>query len=341
VSVNLVEGSEESEAPARLPTPEAMLRVYATMITTRLANDRTTSEVAAGRLQATFYPVSGLEAVCGAMGECLEPTDYVVSTYRNLGDVLAKGVPLQSVIAELYGKAEGTSKGKGGPMHLQDGSVGLMATTGIVGSGLPIAVGLALAAQLEGKARITVATFGDGATSIGAYHEALNLASLWRLPLVFICQNNQWAEHTPLAGYAPSTDLASRASSYAIRSRAVDGFDAVAAWQAISEAVDWARDGRGPSFLECQTYRLTGHTSVTDSSYVPEDELQAAWNRDPVPGFREWLLTSEVADEAALAAIDERANASVTEAFERAEACPPPPLSERTSDVFADEERKS
>jgi TPP-dependent pyruvate/acetoin dehydrogenase alpha subunit len=312
--------------------------MYQSMVTTTLANDRITEEVTAGRLQATFYPVRGLEGVCAALGACLRPTDALISTYRNLGDAVCKGVPLDSVVAELYGRIGGTSKGKGGPMHIQDASAGLVLTTGIVGSGLPIAAGLALAAQLDGQEKVVAVTFGDGATSIGAFHEAMNLASLWKLPIVFVCQNNMWAEHTPIKEYAPSTDLAGRASSYAMSTKAVDGFDVLSTWSALREAVAGAREGDGPSFIECQTYRLAGHTSATDYSYMPQDEFQAALSRDSAPALRSWLISSGFAEEANLTAIDHQAKETVDAAFEYAYASPPPDRDLRDLDVFADAE---
>lgn len=318
------------------PGADVCERMYRSMVTTTVADTRIRTEARAGRLRAACYPVHGLEAVCAALGEVLRDGDQLVSTYRNLGDALAIGVPLRAVIAELYGRVDGTSKGKGGPMHLHDEQAGLMATTGIVGSGLPIAVGLALAAQLDGSDRVVVATFGDGATSIGAYHEAINLAALWRLPVLFLCQNNQWGEHTPIAEYTAETDLAKRAASYGVRASAVDGFDAVATWRELGAAVGHARSGAGPAFVEAQTYRLAGHTSTADYSYVPADELAKAMERDPSPTFRAHLSAQGIVDEAALARIDREAQESVEDAFAFAAASPEPDPGELYTDVFAD-----
>jgi len=212
-----------------------------------------------------------------------------------------------------------------------------MATTGIVGSGLPIAVGLALAAQLDGGDRVVAVTFGDGATSIGAYHEAMNLAALWKLPVVFVCQNNMWAEHTPIAEYAPNADLAGRAAAYAMPARAVDGFDPVAAWAAFDEAVAAARAGGGPVFLECRTYRLTGHSSTADYSYVPQDELDRALARDPSVVFGQWLHDEGLVTEKRLAELDQAAAAAVDDAFSFAWTCAPPAPAEVSLDVLSDE----
>lgn len=315
----------------------ALTRMYTLMLTTAFADQKSVAESKAGRLQAAFYPVRGMEAVCAALGEVLVPQDRLVSTYRNLGDALAKGASLRSIMAELYGRRAGLSRGKGGPMHLQDPAIGFTATTGIVGSGLPIAVGLAMAAQLDDNGSATVVTFGDGATSIGAFHEAMNFAGLWQLPLVFVCQNNQWGEHTPIANYAANTDLASRARAYSIAAQTVDGFDPMASLDALSGAVAKARAGEGPTFLEFRHYRLTGHTGTADFSYVPKDELKAAMLRDPAPSFRTWLLHEGHLDDAQLIEIEDHARKVVEDAFDYAAGCELPAASDVYTDVFADD----
>lgn len=327
---------QTQQAPAGL-TPEALARMYHLMLVTTLADKKSAAEAKAGRLQAAFYPVRGMEAVCAALGEVLRPQDRLISTYRNLGDALAKGVPLRSIMAELYGRTEGTSKGKGGPMHLQDQSVGFTATTGIVGSGLPIAVGLAMASQMDGDGSATVVTFGDGATSIGAYHEAMNFAALWRLPVVFVCQNNQWGEHTKITDYAPSPELAQRAKSYTMPTERVDGFDPMACLQALRTAVERARRDEGPTFLEFVHYRLTGHTGTADYSYVPKHELEEALKRDPAPNFRRWLLENSLLPEERITEIEKQAEEYVEDAFAYAGSCAFPPPEALYTDVFADD----
>jgi TPP-dependent pyruvate/acetoin dehydrogenase alpha subunit len=310
-------------------------RMYELMLTTKLADDTAREEAKSGRLQAAFYPVRGLEAVCAALGECLNVDDQLVSTYRNLGDALAKGTSLRRVMAELYGRIDGVSKGKGGAMHLHDTSVGLVTTTGIVGSGLPIALGLGLGAQLDDSDRVVVVTFGDGATSIGAAHEAFNLAVLWRLPILFLCQNNQWGEHTPIAEYAGSTDLRGRAASYGMAAYRVDGFDVFATLRCLSDAVAALRRGEGPIFVEAMTFRLTGHTGTADFSYVPEGQLAAAMRRDPAPVFRSWLVDEGHLSEEEAGAVERRAAAVVADALAFAQASPLPDAGELYTDVFA------
>ncbi len=318
----------------QLDRPE-LARMYELMLVTKLADDTAREEAKAGRLQAAFYPVRGLEAVCAALGEVLRPDDQLVSTYRNLGDALAKGTPLPSIIAELYGRADGVSQGKGGAMHLHHTPTGFMTTTGIVGSGLPIAVGLGLGAQLDGSDRVVAVTFGDGATSIGATHEAMNLAVLWKLPILFLCQNNQWGEHTPIAEYAGSTDLKHRASAYGMAAHRVDGFDVFATLRCLRDAVDAIRAGDGPVFVEAMTYRLTGHTGTADFSYVPADDLATAMERDPAPVFRDWLVNYLHLLEHEVTEIEHRAAAVVAEAFAFAQASPLPSPAELYTDVFA------
>ncbi|WP_216892243.1 thiamine pyrophosphate-dependent dehydrogenase E1 component subunit alpha [Nocardia alni] len=322
---------------ANVPDVEALSRMYTLMCTTALADQKSVAESKAGRLQAAFYPIRGMEAVCAALGEVLGPRDRLVSTYRNLGDALAKGASLRSIMAELYGRRAGLSRGKGGPMHLQDPAIGFTATTGVVGSGLPIAVGLAMAAQLDDDHSATVVTFGDGATSIGAWHEAMNFAGLWQLPIVFVCQNNQWGEHTPIARYAANTDLAARAAAYSIPAQKVDGFDPMAALGALRAAVTRVRAGEGPVFLEFLHYRLTGHTGTADFSYVPQDELKAAMERDPAPAFRAWLLAQGHLNERQIADIEEQARLTVEDAFSYAAGCELPAASDIYTDVFADD----
>jgi pyruvate dehydrogenase E1 component alpha subunit len=317
-------------------TVDDLSGMYRTMRTITSTSERAAGEVQKGKLQSAFYPVRGLEGVCAALGAVMHANDQMVSTYRNLGDAVAKGASLRRIMAEIYGRVDGVSKGKGGAMHIHDQSVGLVTTTGVVGSGLPIAVGLGIALHLDGEGRAVVVTFGDGATSIGAFHEAMNMAALCKPPVVFVCQNNQWAEHTPIAEYAASTDLAGRAASYGMRSVRVDGFDPVATAVELRGALEHARRGDGPSFVECVTYRLTGHSGSADYSYVPKAELEAALARDPAPTFRQWLLDRGVLNDEEITSIDSEVDALVEDAFAFAEAGSPPDVDERFDDVFED-----
>jgi TPP-dependent pyruvate/acetoin dehydrogenase alpha subunit len=314
---------------------DVLLGIYATMRRIVTMDAAVQRALASGAMATAYYPVRGLEAVCACIGEVLSPDDYLVSTYRCLGDVIAKGVSCAEIVAEMSGRLSGTSKGKGGSMHMSDPRHGLMATTGIVGGGLPIANGLALASMLRADGRATVVTFGDGATSIGAYHESLHLAALWNLPVVFVCQNNQWGEHTSLDAYTKEPDLARRASVYLIESAAVDGFDPPRTYEALRSAVARARAGAGPTFLECQTYRLGPHAFGNEVSYMPLEEREAAIEREPVPRFRDTMLHGGTASSAELDRIDRQIEAEVEEAFAVAQASPPTPEEELLTDLFA------
>jgi pyruvate dehydrogenase E1 component alpha subunit len=291
--------------------------------------------VKSGALKAATYPVEGLAGVCAGLALALTKDDYLVSTYRNLGDVIAKGVPLRRVIAEIAGRVTGVAKGKGGAMHIADSSYGLMTTTGIVGSGLPIATGLALSSVLSGDGRITAVTFGDGATSIGAFHEAMNLAAVWNLPILFLCQNNQWAEHTPTGDHMVVTEIAAKAKNYGMRYDTTDGFDAVATAEVLIRAAESIRDGGGPIFVEAVTYRLSGHTSTADYSYMPKDRLNAARSAEPVARLREHLEEMTAVGTERLEKIDQQALAEIEDAFAFAYASDYPDPHEAFTDVFS------
>jgi TPP-dependent pyruvate/acetoin dehydrogenase alpha subunit len=211
-----------------------------------------------------------------------------------------------------------------------------MATTGIVGGGVPIAVGLGLAAQLDGGGRVAVASFGDGATSIGAVHEAMNLAALWSLPVIFLCQNNQWGEHTSLAEYTRTERLADRATGYGMRGVTVDGNDPEALFPVLTDAVERARRGEGPTFVEAVTYRLLGHTFGADQSYQPADELQAAHDAEPVGAYRARMLAADLATEAELDAVDREVTEAIEDAITFGKESAPPSVDELQIDVFAD-----
>jgi acetoin:2,6-dichlorophenolindophenol oxidoreductase subunit alpha len=318
------------------PTSDELAQMYLTMATISTTEKETVGAVRAGRLNAAVYPVRGLEGVCGALGAVIERTDYMFSTYRNLGDAIAKGVPVREIVAEAYGRTGGTSGGKGGPMHLADVRSGFVGTSGVVGGGVPIAVGIALGAQLDDEGQIVVVTFGDGATSIGASHEAMNLAALWKLPIVFLCQNNQWGEHTALAAYAGNPNLAERAAAYGMRSVRVDGFDPIATWRVLRAAAEDARAGRGPVFVEALTYRLGPHSAASDSGYMPKDEFAAAMQKDPTPTFRKRLADTGALSAEALDAIDAQAEEIVADAMRFAVESPSPSAAVLLDNVFVD-----
>jgi TPP-dependent pyruvate/acetoin dehydrogenase alpha subunit len=317
-------------------TDEAALRIFRTMTTIRRTEDRIVRGLGAGEFRMTYYNVRGQEVIPAAICEHLKRDDYMVTTYRGMHDCIAKGIPLGELVAEMCGKVTGTSKGKGGPMHLSDPQSGLMVTTGVVGGGLPIAVGLALSSQLRDTDQVTVVNFGDGATSIGATHEAANLAGLWQVPLLFVCQNNRYGEHTAFADYTRTPSLAERFRGYGMAATTVDGNDVLAMDRAAAEAVGRARSGGGPTFLECLTYRLGGHSFGATTEYMDADEFAAAEADEPVGRYRRWLLAERGVTEEALADIETEVDAEVESAVEAAKAADPPPSGELQTDVFAD-----
>ncbi|MCK9564058.1 MAG: thiamine pyrophosphate-dependent dehydrogenase E1 component subunit alpha, partial [Bacteroidales bacterium] len=242
-------------------SPSALLEVYRKALLINMVGDRLKSLMMSGKLATVFHPPRGQEIVAAAMGVHLDPTDYLVTIYRGMHDQVAKGIPIRNLFAEYFAKATGTCKGKGGPMHITHPETGVMVTTGVVGSSMPIANGLAWASQIKGDGRVTVASFGDGAANIGAFHEALNLAALWKLPVIFLCQNNEWGESTRYAKATPVAKISDRASAYGpnMAGVTVNGNDPEEMWTAMRDAVARARAGEGPTLLEAMTFRFWGH----------------------------------------------------------------------------------
>jgi TPP-dependent pyruvate/acetoin dehydrogenase alpha subunit len=267
-----------------------LVSIHRKMLIVRLAEERFMRGLARGEFPGFYFPVRGMEAAAVGVIAALRPDDYYVTTYRNIADVLAKGASLEAVFGELLGRVTGMSRGKGGTMHMADPARGMMLTTGIVGSGAPIANGLGLAAQLLGDDRVTGVSFGDGATSIGALHEALNLASLWRLPVIFVCHNNLWGECTPLSAYTRTARLAERAGPFGIPGVTVDGTDVLEVYDATARAADRARNGDGPTFLEVVAPRILGHSFGDAGDYMDKAAVDRARANDPVPKFGEWLV---------------------------------------------------
>lgn len=289
-----------------------------------------------GKVAVMYYPVRGQELVSAATMAALEPDDYVVCTYRGQGEQTAKGVPADLWWAECLGKATGTCKGKGGPMHITHPATGVMVTTGIVGSGIPIANGLAMASQNNGDGRVTVVSFGDGASNIGAFHEALNMAQLYKLPVVFLCQNNRYGEHTAYADHTDSATIMQRAEGYGMKGVRVDGNDVHAMYGAAREAVDRARAGEGPTLIEAMCYRMMGHFFGADFSYMPAEHIAEMQAEDPLPKLRKVMLDHQFTEEeldGIVAAID----AEIEAAVEKALAAPPPDPAELRKDVFEEE----
>ena len=315
------------------PDRAVLLDIYRRANLVYRADEKFRAMIGAGQMQIIYYSPRGQEILAAALMAALRPDDYLVTTYRGIHDQLAKGIPPRDLWAECAGKKTGTCKGKGGPMHITHPTSGVMVTTGIVGSGLPIANGLALASQLEGDGRVTVVCFGDAASNIGAFHESLNMAQIWKLPVIFVCQNNLYGEHTPQAMSTGAAELIDRAPGYGIRAVQVDGNDAFAMHLAASQAVAHARAGGGPTFIEAKTFRFNGHLLGDDSHYIPAAEMAAARAADPIPAYRRALLERQFAA-AELDAIDAEIATVVEEAAAYAMASDYPDARELRLDVL-------
>jgi pyruvate dehydrogenase E1 component alpha subunit len=287
-----------------------------------------------GKLMAIYYPVRGQEVIPAAVSVSLTERDYITTIYRGVHDMLAKGVPTRLLWAEIAGKATGACKGKGGAMHITHPPSGCMLTTGVVGASMPIACGLALASQISGDARVTVAYFGDGASNIGAFHESLNLASVWKLPVVFVCQNNQFAEHTAYAACTSVARVSDRAAAYTMPGVYVDGNDPPAMYAAARAAIERARDGGGPTLIEAKTFRFHGHYFGDTGHYIPKAQLEAAIAEDPYPRFRQWLVQQAHATAGELDAIDAQIKQEIDDAVEFALSSPLPDIAELRRDVY-------
>ena len=317
------------------PDSQTLVTIYRKMATIKLNDDRFIAELRAGRMAMPYYSARGQEAISAAVNVNLNDEDYIVTIYRGIHDMLGKGVPPKLLWAEIAGKATGACKGKGGPMHITHPASGCMVTTGIVGASMPIACGLGLASQLREDGRVTIANFGDGASNIGAFHESLNLASVWNLPVVFLCQNNLFAEHTAMRKGTAIDRIADRAASYSMPGVHVDGNDPIAVYNAAREAVARARGGGGPTLIEAVSFRFNGHVVGDSGDYIPKEQYAAAKQKDPYPIFRTYLVENGHADEAALDAIDAAVQAEIEEAVRFAYDSPFPELIELKRDVFA------
>ena len=317
------------------PDRATLVDIYRKMTLIKTSDDRVISAMKAGRMQMPYYSARGQECIPSAISTLLNDDDYLVTIYRGVHDMLAKGLPAKLLWAELAGKVTGTCKGKGGPMHLTYPTKGCMVTTGVVGSSLPIAAGLALASQLRGETRVAIANFGDGATNMGAFHESLNLAAVWKLPAIFVCQNNRYAEHTAYATGTSVEKISDRAVSYGIPGLHVDGNDLIAVWNAAKFAIDRARSGAGPTLIEAVTFRFNGHLIGDDGHYIPKAEYEAAKQADPYPRYRNWLIENGHSSNADLEAIDAEIKAEIDEAEAFAKDSPLPDPIEVKRDVYA------
>lgn len=318
------------------PDAATQVEMFRRMALLKANDERARKMVTTGRLVMTYYSYRGQEVIPSAMSVNLTDQDYICTIYRGIHDMLAKGLPLNDLWAEMAGRETGTCKGKGGPMHLTYPTKGIMVTTGIVGSSMPIANGLGWASQLSKDGRVSVATFGDGASNIGAFHESLNMASMWKLPVIFLCQNNRYGEHTPYARTTPIERISDRAKAYNMPGVHVNGNDPIEMYAAARQAVERARAGEGPTLIEAMTFRFHGHVFGDADKYIPPEEKKAAIAADPYPAFRKKLIADGTATEEQLAAIEAKIEADIDVAVAAALDAPYPGEVELSRDVYGE-----
>ncbi len=312
---------------------DTLLDIYTRTMKVNRTDEKFRSLLMQGKVAVMYYCVRGQELVSAAAMAALKDEDYVVCTYRGQGEQTAKGIPAEKWWAECLGKVTGTCKGKGGTMHITHPEKGIMVTTGVVGSGLPIANGLAMASQNTGDGKVTMVSFGDGAANIGAFHEALNMAQLYKLPVVFLCQNNRYGEHTAFADHTQSESIYGRAAGYGMKGVRVDGNDVFAMYHAAKDAVDRARAGEGPTLIEAMCYRMMGHFFGADFSYMPKEHLAEMQREDPLPKLRAVMLERQFTEDE-LDAIVAGIDAEIEDAVAKALAADLPGPEELQMDVF-------
>jgi pyruvate dehydrogenase E1 component alpha subunit len=318
-------------------TEEVRLRMYRMQVELRESEQRAYDLFLQNLVKGTSHLSLGQEAVATGFAAAMEPGDLTFCTYRGHAHTLARGVPMDRVLGELMGRDNGLLRGKGGSMHLTSVTHGVMGSYAIVGAHIPVACGAAWRAQYKGDKDISVCFFGDGTTNIGAFHEGLNLAAIWKLPVVFVCENNLYMEYTPIGDVTAVKDpAAGRASAYGLESIIIDGQDADIVYGTAKAAYDKARSGGGPSLIECLTYRYSGHSRADPAKYRPEGELDF-WRgqRDPIRIYRDRLLRLGI-DESILLEIEDVVRQRVDEATAICKAAPPPPADILTTDVYAD-----
>jgi len=315
-------------------TSDQLLDAYRQMLVIRKFEETIRSLYQAGKIRGSFHPCIGQEAV--AVGCCLplRQDDFISCTYRGHGQALAKGLSPQAAMAEMLGKATGCSKGKGGSMHFTDMHNGLLVSNAIVAAGIPHAAGVALAARMRGTPQVAVAFFGEGAVNQGVFHEILNMATVWKLPLILVCENNLYSEMTPYNETTSVIELHERATSYGMSAVRIDGNDVELVYDTMEAALVQARRGNGPFFIEAMTYRLTGHMMGDPEVYRTKEEVARAWEDEPIRRLERRLRSLGHAD-AELARLEAEAGGVIADALQFAESSPEPAPEDAYVDIFA------
>jgi len=319
------------------PPKDLMLRMYRQMLRIRQFEETVNRLFLEGRMPGTLHLYIGQEACAVGVCEALQPGDWTASTHRPHGHAIAKGVSLKAMMAELFGKATGCAGGYGGSMHMGDPDVGALTAIAIVGGNVPVATGMALGFKMQRTGQVIACFMGDGAINEGAFHEGANMAAIWDLPVVFVCENNLYGASTPIRQVVKLDKLADRAKGYGIPGVTVDGMDVLALYEAAQSAVERARSGEGPTFIECETYRFVGHSRSDTRGYRSREE-EAAWKqRDPIPRLGADLREGGHATEADLEAVAEEIARELEAAVRFAEESPAPAPEDCLKHVFAEE----
>lgn len=315
---------------------EQLMDMYLSMLKIRKFETRAMEKFAEGKIPGFVHLYIGEEAV--ATGACanLRQDDYITSTHRGHGHIIAKGGELNPMMAELFGKDAGYGKGKGGSMHIADASKGILGANGIVGAGHNIAVGAGLAIQYKGGDQVCICFFGDASTNQSTFHEALNLASVWKLPVVFVCENNGYGISVSQARHQAVTDVSVRASAYNMPGVTVDGNDVFAVYESVGEAVSKARKGQGPTLVECKTYRWRGHFEGDPTVYRPEGELEAWMKKDPIPRVEKYMIENNIMTEEEIKKMNADVDKMIDDANAFADNSKAPSLESALEDVYTD-----
>ena len=316
--------------------PDKQREMLRQMLTIRRFEERASADYHAGKIYGVVHCYIGEEAVAVGVCTALDRGDRIISTHRGHGHCIAKGADLNRMMAELYGRQAGYCKGKGGSMHIADFGIGMLGANGIVAGGISIITGAGLAAQMEGNGGVAVSFFGDGASNAGPFHECLNIAATWKLPMLYVCENNLYAAQTSAAATHALSDVAARAAGYGIPGIVVDGNDVIAVYQAAIRAVDRARSGGGPTLIECKTYRSRAHTERKGQPDPRDKEEVQAWKqKDPIALLERQLRDQGDLDDAGLQSIERDVMAAIETAVAFAEASPFPLPEQAIDDVFA------
>lgn len=324
-------------APPAAPGCDHRVHLWREMLRIRRLEEKCAELYSATKIRGFLHLYIGEEAVAVGVMQALEPDDAVVATYREHGHALVRGVSAAAIIAEMYGKQAGCSRGRGGSMHLFDAATRFYGGNAIVGGGLPVAVGLALADKMQGRRRVTACFFGEGAMAEGEFHECMNLAALWELPVLFCCENNLYAMGTALKRSESETDLCLKASSYEVPAWPVDGMDVLAVEAATQKAVAAVRSGGGPYFLEFRTYRFRAHSMFDPQLYRDKQEVEEWKEHDPINTFRAHLQEQHLLNDTAVEQMEQEIAAEIDQAVEFAEASAWEPVEELTKYVYSEE----